>query len=151
LKEIQAETGIAIIFVTHDMSIIGNLCDRIAVFYGGLVVEVGPKAQVFNQPSHPYTQALLRAIPILGQKVDRLASIGGEPPNLGRLPTGCPFHPRCEYVTEVCCSGDPPPGFRLQDTRQVRCWLREDEHVGEPVRSPELNEALSREQRAPQA
>jgi oligopeptide/dipeptide ABC transporter ATP-binding protein len=151
LKEIQAETGIAIIFVTHDMSIIGNLCDRIAVFYGGLVVEAGPKAQVFNQPSHPYTQALLRAIPILGQKVDRLESIGGEPPNLGRLPTGCPFHPRCEYVTEVCCSGDPPPEFRLQDTRQVRCWLREDEHVGEPVRSQELNEALPREKRAPQA
>jgi oligopeptide/dipeptide ABC transporter ATP-binding protein len=151
LREIQAETGIAIIFVTHDMSIIGNLCDRIAVFYGGLVVEAGPKAQVFNQPSHPYTQALLRAIPILGQKVERLESIRGEPPNLGRLPAGCPFHPRCEYVTEVCRSGDPPPVFQLRDARQVRCWLRGEEHVGEPVRSPELNQALPREQRAPQA
>lgn len=139
LKEIQAETGVAIIFVTHDMSIIGNLCDRIAVFYGGLVVEVGPKAQVFNQPSHPYTQALLRAIPILGQKVDHLESIRGEPPNLGRLPPGCPFHPRCESVIDVCRSGDPPPGFQLRDARRVRCWLREDEHVGELVRSPELN------------
>jgi oligopeptide/dipeptide ABC transporter ATP-binding protein len=151
LKEIQAQTGIAIIFVTHDMSIIGNLCDHIAVFYGGLVVEAGPKVQVFNQPSHPYTQALLRAIPILGQKVERLESIRGEPPNLGRLPMGCPFHPRCEYVTDVCRSGDPPPVFHLGDARQVRCWLREEEHVGEPIRSAGLNQALPREQRAPQA
>src|SRR5215471_2324792 len=135
LKEIQAETGIAIIFVTHDMSIIGNLCDRIAVFYGGLVVEAGPKAQVFNQPSHPYTQALLRAIPTLGRKVERLQSIKGEPPDLGKLPWGCPFHPRCDYALDVCRSGDPPPVFALQDTRHVRCWLREPEHVGAPHRS----------------
>lgn len=151
LKEIQAETGIAIIFVTHDMSIIGNLCDRIAVFYGGLVVEAGPKAQVFNQPSHPYTQALLRAIPILGQKVERLESIRGEPPNLGRLPAGCPFHPRCEYVTDICRRGDPPPVFQLQDARQVRCWLREDKHVGESLGGPEPDQTLPREKRASQA
>ena len=139
LKEIQAATGIAIIFVTHDMSIIGNLCDRIAVFYGALVVEAGSKERILTQPAHPYTEALLHAIPTLGQKVDRLQSIRGEPPNLGKLPEGCPFHPRCDYAMDICRSGDPPPGFELQDLRRVRCWLREQEHVGEPLRNPQLN------------
>jgi peptide/nickel transport system ATP-binding protein len=129
LKELQAQTGIAVIFITHDMSIVGNLCDRIAVFYGGLVVETGPKEHIFSHPSHPYTEALLGAIPILGEKVERLRSIEGEPPNPGRLPPGCPFAPRCEYTMDHCRSGDPPPEFELQDARRVRCWLREAEDV----------------------
>jgi oligopeptide/dipeptide ABC transporter ATP-binding protein len=129
LKELQAQTGIAVIFITHDMSIVGNLCDRIAVFYGGLVVETGPREHVFSQPSHPYTEALLSAIPILGEKVERLRSIEGEPPNPGRLPPGCPFSPRCDYTLDRCWSGDPPPEFQLQDGRRVRCWLREADHV----------------------
>ncbi len=129
LKELQAQTGVAVIFITHDMSIVGNLCDRIAVFYGGLVVETGPKEQVFNQPSHPYTEALLSAIPVLGEKVERLRSIEGEPLDPGRLPPGCPFSPRCEAAMEICYSGDPPPVFQLRDSRRVRCWLREEEHV----------------------
>ena len=129
LKELQAETGVAIIFITHDMSIVGNLCDRIAVFYGGHVVETGTKDQIFNQPSHPYTQALLNAIPVLGDKVDRLQSVEGEPPNPRDLPDGCPFHPRCREAIDTCLSGDPPPTFHLQDGRQVRCWLREDHHA----------------------
>jgi len=127
LKELQAETGIAIIFITHDMSIVGNLCDRIAVFYGGLVVETGPKEQIFHDPSHPYTEALLRAIPVLGEKVERLQSISGEPPNPSRLLPGCPFAPRCAYAMDICRSGDPPPVFQLSDTRRVRCWLREED------------------------
>ncbi|MDH3603573.1 MAG: ABC transporter ATP-binding protein [Candidatus Tectomicrobia bacterium] len=129
LKELQAKTGVAVIFITHDMSIVGNLCDRIAVFYGGHVVETGGKEQIFNQPSHPYTQALLNAIPVLGEKVDRLQSVDGEPPNPRHLPDGCPFHPRCREAVDTCLSGEPPPIFQLQDGRQVRCWLREDNHA----------------------
>ena len=129
LKELQAQTGIAVIFITHDMSIVGNLCDRIAVFYGGLVVETGPKEHIFSHPSHPYTEALLGAIPILGERVERLRSIEGEPPNPGRLPPGCPFAPRCDYAMDPCRSGDPPPEFQLPDARRVRCWLREADHV----------------------
>jgi oligopeptide/dipeptide ABC transporter ATP-binding protein len=129
LKELQAETGIAVIFITHDMSIVGNLCDRIAVFYGGLVVETGPREQVFRQPSHPYTAALLGAIPVLGEHVERLRSIKGEPPNPRQLPPGCPFAPRCEYAMDICHSGGPPPVFQLPNGCRVRCWLREDEHV----------------------
>jgi len=139
LKEIQAATGIAIIFVTHDMSIIGNLCDRVAVFYGGLAVEEGPKDRVFAEPAHPYTAALLRAVPILGQKVERLQSIRGEPPNLASLPAGCPFHPRCEQAMDICQRGEPPPRFVLPDLRHAGCWLREQEHVGTPLSRPQLN------------
>jgi oligopeptide/dipeptide ABC transporter ATP-binding protein len=129
LKELQAQTGIAVIFITHDMSIVGNLCDRIAVFYGGLVVETGPREHIFQHPSHPYTEALLSAIPVLGEKVDRLQSIQGEPPNPGRMPPGCPFAPRCGYAMDICRSGDAPPMFPLSDTRRVRCWLREEHHA----------------------
>jgi oligopeptide/dipeptide ABC transporter ATP-binding protein len=135
LKELQARTGIAVIFITHDMSIVGNLCDRIAVFYGGLVVEIGPKEQIFNQPSHPYTQALLRAIPVLGEKVERLQSIAGEPPNPTRMPPGCPFSPRCHEAMDICRSAESPPVFTLTNSRRVRCWLREEDHVGDPIRS----------------
>ena len=129
LKELQAQTGVAIIFITHDMSIVGSLCDRIAVFYGGLVVEMGPKAEIFSRPSHPYTKALLGAIPVLGEKVERLQSVEGEPPDPGNMPPGCPFSPRCDAAMDKCREGDPPPVYRLPDTRRVRCWLREDDHV----------------------
>lgn len=129
LKELQAQTGVAVIFITHDMSIVGNLCDRIAVFYGGLVVETGPKERIFRQPAHPYTQALLGAIPVLGEKVERLQSVEGEPPNPGNMPPGCPFHPRCAEAIAICASGDPPPVFQLHEAHRVRCWLHEEKHV----------------------
>lgn len=129
LKELQDATGMAIIFITHDISIVGNLCDKLAVFYGGLVVEYGPKDQVLNHPSHPYTEALLQALPTLGEKVDRLRTIQGEPPHAGNLPEGCPFHPRCDAVMDVCRTGGPPAAFRIEDFHQARCWLLEKDHA----------------------
>jgi oligopeptide transport system ATP-binding protein len=136
LQEMQAATGVAIMFVTHDLSLVGNLCDQLAVFYGGSVVEAGAKEKIFAQPAHPYTEALLRAVPMLGHKAERLHSIPGEPPTVAHLPTGCPFHPRCDYALEVCRRGDRPPMFTLPDARRVRCWLWESEHGGKPPRSP---------------
>src|SRR5919199_5934357 len=127
LLELQQATGMAIIFVTHDISLVGNMCDHLAVFYGGLLVEYGPRQQVLSQPSHPYTAALLQSIPQLGEPRERLPSIAGEPPDLGRLPAGCPFHPRCDAALDVCRTGEPPPVFTLDECRQVRCWLREQE------------------------
>ena len=128
LMELQQATGMAIMFVTHDISLVGNMCDQLAVFYGGLLVEYGPRQQVLSQPSHPYTVALLQSIPQLGEPRDRLPSIAGEPPDLGRLPAGCPFHPRCDAALDVCRTGEPPPVFTLAQGRQVRCWLREQDH-----------------------
>jgi oligopeptide/dipeptide ABC transporter ATP-binding protein len=125
LLELQQATGMAIMFVTHDISLVGNMCDQLAVFYGGLLVEYGPRQQVLSQPSHPYTVALLQSIPYLGEPRDRLPSIAGEPPDLGRLPAGCPFHPRCDVALDVCRTGEPPSVFTLAQGHQVRCWLRE--------------------------
>jgi oligopeptide/dipeptide ABC transporter ATP-binding protein len=125
LRELQQATGMAIMFVTHDISLVGNMCDQLAVFYGGLLVEYGPRQQVLSQPSHPYTAALLQSIPQLGEPRERLPSIAGEPPDLGHLPAGCPFHPRCDAALDVCRTGAPPPVFTPAQGRQVRCWLRE--------------------------
>ena len=128
LIELQQATGMAIMFVTHDISLVGNMCDQLAVFYGGLLVEYGLRQQVLSQPSHPYTAALLQSIHQLGEPRERLPSIAGEPPDLGRLPAGCPFHPRCDAALDVCRTGEPPPVFTLAQGRQVRCWLREQDH-----------------------
>ena len=125
LKELQQQTGMALIFITHDISIVGNLCDNLAVFYGGLVVEYGPKDQVLNHPTHPYTEALLEALPILGEKRERLRTIQGDPPSAGNLPSGCPFHPRCDKAIDRCSEGDPPPVFSPDHLRRTRCWLME--------------------------
>jgi oligopeptide/dipeptide ABC transporter ATP-binding protein len=135
LKTLQTATGMAIIFVTHDISLVGNMCDQIAVFYGGIIVEYGPKERVLTQPSHPYTEALLQSVPKLGETRHRLRSIYGDPPDLGRLPAGCPFHPRCDAVMEICRTGAPPPAMALADGRHTRCWLREPDHVGSPAGS----------------
>ncbi len=125
LKGLQQQTGMALIFITHDISIVGNLCDNLAVFYGGLVVEYGPKDQVLNHPTHPYTEALLEALPILGEKRDRLRTIQGDPPNAGNLPGGCPFHPRCDKAIDRCSEADPPPIFNTGNMQRTRCWLVE--------------------------
>jgi oligopeptide/dipeptide ABC transporter ATP-binding protein len=136
LLELQQATGMAIIFVTHDIGLIGNMCNQIAVFYGGLVVEYGPREQVLSHPSHPYTMALLQSIPRLGEYHERLPSIAGDPPDLGHLPGGCPFHPRCHAALDICRVGEPPPVLQLSQARRVRCWLQEEEHVGNPLGSP---------------
>jgi len=128
LMELQQATGMAIMFVTHDISLVGNMCDQLAVFYGGWLVEYGRRQQVISPPSHPYTAALLQSIPQLGEPRERLPSIAGEPPDLGRLPAGCPFHPRCDAALDKCRTGEPPPVFTLAQGRQVRCWLREQDH-----------------------
>ena len=125
LKDLQQQTGMALIFITHDISIVGNLCDNLAVFYGGLVVEYGPKDQVLSNPTHPYTEALLEALPVLGEKRERLRTIPGDPPNAGNLPQGCPFHPRCDKAIDRCREGEPPPIFDAGNMQRTRCWLVE--------------------------
>ena len=117
----------SIIFITHDISIVGNICDKLVVLYGGIVVETGLKDQILKNPQHPYTEALLKAIPILGDKKDRLHTIKGEPPDAGNLPSGCPFHPRCDYAKDICKEGEPPPVVQMKDGRQARCWILDRE------------------------
>src|SRR6058998_3682849 len=94
LKDIQRETGVALIFVTHNLGIVAKMCDRVAVMYAGKIVEQASVRELFDDPKHPYTRALLGSVPKLGSK-DPLYAIRCQPPNLANLPAGCAFHPRC--------------------------------------------------------
>jgi oligopeptide/dipeptide ABC transporter ATP-binding protein len=104
LMELQRETGMSIILVSHDMSVISETCDRVAVMYAGYIVELGEAAQIFSAPKHPYTHGLLRSIPHIEGRVGKLANIGGQPPDLSSLEPGCPFAPRCPVATAECHS-----------------------------------------------
>jgi oligopeptide transport system ATP-binding protein len=103
MKEIQRDTELGVILVTHDLGIVANTCDRVVVMYAGKVVEHAPVDELFNHPRHPYTQALLAAIPRLGQDRSRpLTTIEGRPPNLLQPPKGCPFAARCSHTMAIC-------------------------------------------------
>jgi oligopeptide/dipeptide ABC transporter ATP-binding protein len=103
LLELQAEEGMAVLLVSHDLGVIAQTCDRVYVMYGGYVVEHAPTVELFEQPKHPYTAALLRALPesaVQGER--RLTPIPGAPPDLATIPPGCPFQPRCAYARPAC-------------------------------------------------
>ncbi|MGH3202714.1 MAG: ABC transporter ATP-binding protein [Streptosporangiaceae bacterium] len=124
IKELQVTYGFAVIFVTHDMSLISHFSDRLMVMYAGQVDELGATRAVFDRPLHPYTQGLLEAFPsIYGPKVP-LKGIPGSPPDLGRLPTGCRFHPRCPYAEQRCA--EMAPELYQLDQTLVRCLRRQD-------------------------
>jgi peptide/nickel transport system ATP-binding protein len=110
VQTLQRELGIALLFITHDLSVLAEVCDRIAVMYAGRVIEIGPASRVFGEPAHPYTRALAAAFPQIGDPADRgaPAGLGGDPPDPQRIPSGCPFHPRCPYRFEPCDRVDPP-------------------------------------------
>ena len=124
LKDIQRETGVALIFVTHNLGIVAKMCDRVAVMYAGKIIEQAPVRELFDDPKHPYTRALLGSVPRLGSK-EPLYSIPGQPPNLASLPTGCAFHPRCPEALPRCTT-DEPRDIRLRDGSVARCWLLDD-------------------------
>jgi oligopeptide/dipeptide ABC transporter ATP-binding protein len=120
LKDIQRETGVAIIFVTHNLGIVARMCDRMAVMYAGRIVEHGSVRDLFNAPKHPYTRALLGSIAKLGSK-EPLYAIPGQPPNLANLPAGCAFHPRCPDVMPRCAI-ESPEETRFDRDWTARCW-----------------------------
>jgi oligopeptide/dipeptide ABC transporter ATP-binding protein len=124
LREIQEATNLALIFITHDFGIVAKMCDRVMVMYAGRVVESGPVREIFNHPSHPYTQALLRSVPSMDEDVDRLASISGQPPALWDLPVGCRFAARCPHVEDRCRHAYPP-AFTVGAGHSADCWLLE--------------------------
>jgi peptide/nickel transport system ATP-binding protein len=124
VKELQERLGFAVIFVTHDMSLVGHFSDRLMVMYGGQVFEFGGTHQLFERPLHPYTRGLLEAFPsIRGPKL-HLLGISGSPPDLARLPAGCRFSPRCSSATARCRSVEPE--LRDVDGDLVRCLLYEN-------------------------
>src|SRR5919205_736725 len=104
LKELQRDLGLAMLFITHDLSVLVEVSDRLAVMYAGKIVEDGPTNDVFNDPQHPYTKALAAAFPQIGDDRfrGRPSGLGGDPPDPQNIPSGCPFHPRCEFAFDAC-------------------------------------------------
>lgn len=124
LQRIQKDTGLAIIFITHDFGIVARICDRVAVMYAGKVAELADVRELFSNPAHPYTRALIESLPNVDVDVDVLPAIEGQPPDLARLPPGCSFAPRCPYAFERC--HQDPPAFTVAEEHTARCWLQED-------------------------
>ncbi|GAB3300959.1 ABC transporter ATP-binding protein [Geodermatophilus aquaeductus] len=133
LKDLQAETGMGLILITHDLGVVNEVADNVAVMYAGEIVERGTVDDVFTRPAHPYTDGLMSSVPQVEAKGGRLQPIVGQPPNLARIPSGCPFHPRCsrrrlgaEAAPGRECSTDVPPLRLVVPGREAACHYSEE-------------------------
>ncbi|MBX2881777.1 MAG: ABC transporter ATP-binding protein [Granulosicoccus sp.] len=135
LKEQCSERGASVILITHDMGVIAEAANRVAVMYAGRLVEIGPVKEIIQQPRHPYTQGLMGSIPSLSHASDRLVQIPGNMPSISERPAGCAFHPRCSQVLERCAAQQPI--MAGGDQRRIACWLYDDAELsrndGRPV------------------
>jgi peptide/nickel transport system ATP-binding protein len=124
LNDLQRELGLAMLFITHDLSVLVEVCDRLAIMYAGRIVEEGPSQEVFEQPAHPYTEALAAAFPSIGdQRFRRKPSgLGGDPPQPDAVPSGCSFHPRCPVAFEAC-PDTVPDLYPAGEGRRAACLL----------------------------
>jgi oligopeptide/dipeptide ABC transporter ATP-binding protein len=120
LKEIQREMGMAVMLITHDLGVVAEIADQVAVMYAGRILEYGPIEAIFEQVRHPYTKGLMQSIPLLEEKKSRLNAIPGQVPNPMDLPVGCKFHPRCYLMIEEC-KKEEPPLFKVNGDHFSRC------------------------------
>jgi len=129
LKDLQRDLGLSLIFITHDLSVLVDVCDKIAVMYAGRIVEEGPAEAVFETPRHPYTKALGAAFPEIGDLTYRMSptGLGGDPPDPMLIPSGCSFHPRCPSAF-ADCSGSEPTLYPAGDNRRSACLLVDQEN-----------------------
>ena len=143
MRSLQEEYGTSIIFITHDLGVVAELCDRVVVLYGGLVMEEAEINDLFENPLHPYTMGLLASIPGLTKdKSERLQSIPGSPPDMTKPPKGCPFASRCQFARNICAAECPP--FVQVGSRQARCWLLQPDA---PAEENPLHEKLAEAER----
>ncbi|MEG0308066.1 MAG: ABC transporter ATP-binding protein [Clostridium sp.] len=139
IGDLQKKLGTAVILVTHDLGVVADVADRIQVMYAGKIIERGDVEEIFKNPQHPYTWALLQSVPRLDTKnKDTLYSLDGTPPDLVKPPVGCPFAARCEYCMQICLE-EMPETITLNNTHEVACWLK---HPMAP--KVEIPEALRR-------
>ncbi|MDX8028571.1 ABC transporter ATP-binding protein [Lentzea sp. BCCO 10_0856] len=124
MMRLRETLGFSIVFITHDISLLVEFSDRIAIMYGGRVVEEAPAAEIYRAAKHPYSQGLLSSFPALRGARRELKGIPGSPPDLRSMPTGCPFHPRCPQALDVC--GERMPSLEIvEERRRVACWLED--------------------------
>lgn len=127
MKEIQKKTKMAIIFITHNLGVVAEICDQVSVMYAGKIVEQGKVENIFYNPKHPYTLGLLRSMPRIDEKEhERLIPIQGTPVDMLNPPAGCPFGPRCDHCMKICLRQEPPK-FDLGEGHTVACWLLADQ------------------------
>ncbi|MBI2981733.1 MAG: ABC transporter ATP-binding protein [Deltaproteobacteria bacterium] len=125
LFHMQKDRGMGLILITHNLGVVAGICERLIVMYAGRVAEEGTTEQIFSRPRHPYTQALLRSLPRLDRRRETLATIPDQPPDLSRLPSGCPFHPRC-HLADAKCREQGPPLQDRGDRHRSACWKAEE-------------------------
>ena len=125
LNDLQQERQKGLVLITHDLGVVADVADRIAVMYAGRIVEQSDVFEIYASPAHPYTKGLLESVPRLDQKGQELAAIGGLPPNLMRIPPGCPFNPRCRYAQDICRVDPPPPLREVVYGRMAACHFSE--------------------------
>ena len=131
LERLRAELGLALILISHDLSVLAETCDRIAVMYAGRIVETGPVDAVFRAPQHPYTKRLLDSFPVIGGSRELATPIPGGPPDPAEAPSGCPFRPRCPYAAEAC---EETPALReVAPAQSAACHFAPWERWPEPV------------------
>jgi len=129
VRDLRREQGMGIIWITHDLGVVAGIADRVIVMYAGQIVEHASVDELFNNPQHPYTQALLAAMPsVNSDRAERLRSIAGQPPSLAKKPASCSFAPRCEQAFDQCRAENPPLN-ETADNHQVACWLTHPEPV----------------------
>ncbi len=136
IERLQAELNMAVLIITHNLGVVAEIADEVAVMYLGRIVEHGPTREVFSQPTHPYTRGLLDSLPKLGSgNTARLKSIPGSVPDPFTTPPGCPFHPRCLHAIEgLCTAGRPPELTDIAPSHRVACWLYSHVHEGRDPR-----------------
>jgi oligopeptide/dipeptide ABC transporter ATP-binding protein len=138
LKKLQRESGAGILLITHDMGVVAQTADEVAVMYLGRIVERGSVQQIFKSPRHPYTMGLLKSLPSRGVRGQRLPSIPGSVPSVSNIPPGCPFHPRCPYALRGRCDVGSPPALELVGTGHEAACVRVHEIPHEaPAPAPE--------------
>ncbi|MED1723418.1 ABC transporter ATP-binding protein [Brevibacillus parabrevis] len=137
MKKLQAEMGMSIIMITHDLGVVAETCDRVAVMYAGKVVEYTTAKNLFENPKHPYTIGLMNSLPRLDEDVEELVAIKGNVPSPFNMPTGCRFAPRCPHATELCHS-KLPELLTSDDGSKVRCWMYTPEWDGASKTATEM-------------
>ena len=135
LKNLKQKLGMAMVLITHDMGVVADVADRITVLYAGRVCESAPTRTIFYKPMHPYTRALLEAVPSLALKREKLKVIGGSIPNLIEVPSGCRFHPRCDFAKKGVCSMELPELVEIEPEHYVACLRAREIEAESPFRS----------------